>query len=265
MNVLIPMAGAGSRFQQAGYRESKPALPLTDRVSGKTLPMVVAAVRELINGADYDRVVLIDRSFHRDSGLQAQIAESVPGVEFITLDHLSDGQASTCLAARTLIDNDEELLIGACDNGVDYSLATFQQLKQSADAIIFTYRGHELVLARPEAHGWVEVDSDNRVSRVSVKQPLSDHVLQDHAIVASFWFRHGADFVRAADRMIAAEDRINGEFYVDQVMQHAVELGLVVKVLEVERYFCWGTPLDYECYEKTVAYWRGFVAAEPWL
>ena len=62
--------------------------------------------------------------------------------------------------------------------------------------------------------------------------------------------------------MIAANDRINGEFYVDQVFKHMLSAGLKVVVFEIDRYICWGTPEDYEIYEDTISYWKAFLDGE---
>lgn len=266
MRLLIPMAGAGSRFSDAGYKLSKPLIPITDRVTGESLPMVVAASNDLVAGQSISTPVFVDRDFHRDSGVQQEILEHLPKATFITLSALTDGQASTCLMAKTLINDDESLLIGACDNGVSYSVDRFQTLTETSDALIFTYRNNESVLEKPEAYGWVVVGGDGlTVERVSVKKPVSSNPLCDHAVVASFWFKHGRDFVAATERMINQDDRVNGEFYADQVMQHAVDMGLTVKVMEVDRYFGWGTPKDYQDYEQTIKYWTEFVEEEDWL
>ena len=69
----------------------------------------------------------------------------------------------------------------------------------------------------------------------------------------------------AAEKMIAENDRINNEFYVDEVMKHCLELGMDVRVFEIERYIGWGTPNDYEQYEATIKYWREFTASEGFI
>ena len=251
------MAGAGSRFQEAGYKEHKPVIPTTDRRSGLKVPMVVAATKDM-GASKSDQVIYIDRNFHKDDGVENEIKRYYPDAKFITIDYLTEGQASTCLLARDYIDSNEELLIGACDNGMDFDATELEKLKQNSEALIFTYRNNDLVLEKPTAHGWVYVDEDDRVTGMSVKKPISDNPLNDHAVVATFWFRHGKDFIRSTEKMITENDRVNNEFYVDQVMQHAVELGICVRVFEIKRYICWGTPRDYECYEKTIEYWRNF-------
>ena len=77
--------------------------------------------------------------------------------------------------------------------------------------------------------------------------------------------KHGWQLVEAAKKMIAENDRINNEFYVDEAVKHALELGYRAKVFEVDRYIGWGTPKDYEDYQATFEYWHGFAAREGLL
>ena len=259
MNILIPMAGEGKRFQDAGYKVSKPAIPTYDRRSGKKRPMVVCAASDLPGlQKDGANILFLDRDHHKRNGTEEAVLNCFPKARFLTIDHLTEGQACTCLLAKDWIDNEEELFIAGCDNGMEYDKTAFDIAKQDADVLVFTYRNNEAVLKNPNAYGWVETDGDDRVVRVSVKQQISDDPLKDHAVVASFWYRRGCDFVRTAEEMIKADDRVNREFYVDQAINYAVRAGLRVKVFEVDRYICWGTPKDYEEYQKTFEYWHGF-------
>lgn len=259
MKILIPMAGAGSRFVEEGYKQHKPAIPTTDRRTGQKIPMVVAAVRDLpFDPQDpANTIVFVIRDFHKKDGLDEEIKTYFPTAQFITIDKLTDGQASTCLLAKSFIDNDEPLLIAACDNGMEVSAGSFEKQSKEADALIYTFRGNEAVQEKPQAYGWVITEGAS-VKDVSVKVPISDRPIEDHAIVGTFWFRRGRDFVKAAEDMIAADDRINGEFYVDQVFRYAVRMGLKVEVLELDRYLCWGTPKDFMAYEKSLSYWSQF-------
>ncbi|WCJ64395.1 nucleotidyltransferase [Agrobacterium tumefaciens] len=265
MNILIPMAGAGSRFATAGYSQHKPVIPVSSRLRHETVPMVVAAVEDLpVNSTGKEaRLIFIVRDFHLEDGVDVILKKRFPDAHFISIDRLTEGQASTCLLARELIDNNEPLLIAACDNGMDVSKEEFEKEAQTADALIFTFRNNEAVLLNPKSYGWIRVEGD-KVSGVSIKQPISENPINDHAVVGTFWFRRGHDFVRAADQMIAANDRINNEFYVDQVFKYLVNSGSDIRVTEISRYICWGTPEDYEAYESTLSYWTEFTLREPW-
>lgn len=239
------MAGAGSRFAQEGYTTPKPLLP----ISG--LPMVVQAMQALPEG---DQEIFICRDFHiNDYAIDQELKKYYPGVRIITVDKLTEGQASTCLLARDLINNNEELCIGASDNGMIYDQAKFEQAKTNYDALIFSFRNNQCVVAKPEQYGWVQTNGTD-VTGVSVKKPISETPMNDHAIVGSFWFKHGSDFVAAAEDMIAKDTRINNEFYVDECFNNLVAMGKKVGVFEIDYYICWGTPNDYRSFE----YWQAF-------
>lgn len=246
MIALIPMAGAGSRFAEAGYTTPKPLLPV---LGG---PMVVEAARALPHAEKY---VFVVRDFQiAEYQIDAHLSNYFPGCEIVVIDHLTEGQAVTCLHAKQLINNEEELVIGASDNGMIYNLPAFEAMKAGADAVVFSFRNNPAVLEKPQAYGWIKTDEDNVVTAMSVKVPVSNTPMADHAVVGAFWFRQGKMFVEAAERMIALNRRINNEFYVDECINDLVELGYKVKVFEINHYVCWGTPNDY----KTFNYWEAF-------
>ncbi len=265
-NILIPMAGEGKRFADEGYSLSKPAIPTTSHLTGEKLPMVVCAVKDVpFVREDGSNVIFVDRTHHQTSGVEDIIRQSFPKAQFITLDHLTEGQASTCLTAKEWINNAAPLMIAGCDNGMVYDRNRLNAVMNEADVIVFTYRNDPRVLDNPKAYGWIKVDENDNVTDVSVKQPISDTPMNDHAVVATFWFRHGSDFVECAEEMIAANDRINNEFYADQVVKYAVKKGLRTKVFEIERYIGWGTPKEYEYYEKCFEYWKNFAQSKDFL
>lgn len=266
MNIIIPMAGAGKRFADEGYKTSKPAIPTTDRRTGKKVPMVVCAVMDIPGVMkDGENVTFIDRDFHKQDGTEDIIKQHFPKAGFITVNALTEGQACTCLLARDKINSDEPLFIAGCDNGMAYDRTLFDCAAAKCDVLAFTYRHNPAVLRNPCAYGWLAADSEGRVTRVSVKKPLSEDPMNDHAIVASFRFRRGRDFVSAADKMISENDRVNGEFYVDKVLSHCLLIGQDVRVFEIDRYIGWGTPRDYEDYEATINYWKEFTDGKDFI
>ncbi|HEY1045217.1 MAG TPA: nucleotidyltransferase, partial [Bacteroidia bacterium] len=174
-----------------------------------------------------------------------------PNSSIKVLDHLTEGQAVTCLTAKNEINNSEELVIGASDNGMIYDRLKFDIEKSDCDTMVFTFRNNPAVLAKPQAYGWVVTESDNKVKRMSVKVPISETPMNDHAVVGTFWFRKGSIFVEATEKMMAENRRVNNEFYVDEMINDVIDLGYKVKVFEIDHYVCWGTPDDYE----TFKYW----------
>lgn len=246
MIALIPMAGAGSRFAEQGYTTPKPLLPVLG------LPMVVNAAKALPASEKY---VFVVRDFQiKEYAIDQHLKSFFPNSDIVVLDHLTEGQAVTCLMAKDLINTSEPLVIGASDNGMIYDREKFEYISKEADAIVFTFRNNPAVLEKPQAYGWVKVDENLDVKQVSVKVPISQNPMQDHAVVGTFWFKSGKIFVEAAEHMIAANTRVNNEFYVDECVNDLLSLGYKVKVFEIDHYVCWGTPNDY----KTFNYWNEF-------
>ena len=258
--ILIPMAGAGQRFADAGYTIHKPAIMTGDRATGQEKPMVVCATKDLPGvAADGSNVIYVDRNFHQTDGVEDAIRAWYPQASFITVDHLTEGQACTCMLAEPYLDPEQPLLIAGCDNGMDIDRDAFDALTKECDCIVFTYRHNEAVLANPNAYGWMIADADGNITGTSIKKAISDRPMEDPAVVATFWFRRAAVFIEATKKMIAENDRINGEFYVDQTVKHVLDLGYRAKIFDIDRYVGWGTPADYEGYQKTWNYFKAFL------
>lgn len=236
---LIPMAGAGQRFVDAGYTVPKPLIPIDGQ------PMVVRAAAAL---PPADQWIFLCRSDHiRDAAIDRELMARFAPATIISVDRLTEGQASTCLLAAPALREDDRLVIGACDNGMTYDQTRVERFwDEGADAIVWSFRGHPAVERNPRMYGWVIADEQGRVRGVSCKVPISANPLEDHAIVGAFAFRRASEFLRCARKTIALDRRVNGEFYMDTVLDQAAREGLDVRLLEVDRYVAWGTPQDLE-------------------
>lgn len=264
--VLIPMAGAGQRFAEAGYQVHKPAIMTIDRFDGHQKPMVVCATKDLPGvRKDGSNVIYVDRTFHREDGVEDAIRQYYEKAQFITIDHLTQGQACTCMLAENYLNPKEPLLIAGCDNGMDIDMEAFQELTKDCDCIVFTYRHNEAVLSNPNAYGWMITDQEGNITGTSIKKAISDTPMEDPAVVATFWFREAGIFLEATEKMIREDDRIRGEFYVDQTVKHVLDLHYRAKIFDIDRYVGWGTPADYEGYQKTYTYFEDFLKEENLL
>lgn len=242
--VLVPMAGLGARFAQQGYTQPKPLIA----VSGE--PMVVQAARDLPQPSQ--RVFVQRRDLPGHGEIATTLRERFPGCGLVDLDRVTDGQARTCLLGLDGIDPAQPLTIGACDNGALFDAQAFAALlaEPDIDVIVWAARGYPGAARRPQHYGWVD-ETQGRVNRISVKQPLADPG-SDPIVLGTFTFRRAGDFVRAANAMIARDGRVNDEFYVDTCINDAIAHGLHCRVFEVEHYLCWGTPDDLRTFE----YWQ---------
>ncbi len=204
-----------------------------------------------------DHWIFICREEHiRDYNIDRLLHSEYPGSKIIAVDYLTEGQASTCLLAESYVNEDEPLLIGACDNGATWNKEKYRDLMKDGDmdAIIWTFRNNITVQRNPHMYGWVIVDDKNNAIKVSCKAPVSGNPVNDHAIVGTFYFKKAKFFMNAAKNMIEKKRRVNNEFYVDELMNELMENSLKVKVFEVDKYIGWGTPDDF----RTYCYWEGY-------
>jgi dTDP-glucose pyrophosphorylase len=236
INILIPMAGAGSRFVKEGYSKPKPFID----VNGK--PMIIRVLENLkVNDARY-KLVARREHLEAEPHLVQSISENFP-VEWLTVDQLTEGTASTVLFARELINTDVPLLIANSDQIIDGGLVSFLADAEfrDLDGSILTFIDEE----RDPKWSFARINSDSLVVEVKEKSPISEF-----ATVGIYYFQAGKLFVDAAIDMIVRNDRVNGEFYTCPVYNYVVSqkkrVG-IYNVLKSEMHGI-GTPSDLEKY-----------------
>ena len=244
---VIPMAGLGQRFADQGYIEPKPLID----TAGRT--MVEQSIHCLPTPAAR---VLIARTEHaRDARFRAGVARLTPVTEIVELEHVTEGQACTAQIGVARSALDKPVLIAPCDTGYVYDVEAWRAHEHTGDAdlVVFAARGHLPAIWRPHMYGWLIVDPDGHVRAVSVKRQVADVAPQDQLVITgTFWFREGAMFQEEVAAMIAANDRVNGEFYIDTIVKRMVHSGRSVKAFVVDKYMPWGTPEEL----KTFSYWN---------
>jgi NDP-sugar pyrophosphorylase family protein len=250
MQLVIPMAGLGKRFSDAGYTLPKPLVPIDG------VPMVVRAVRELPPAS---RIVFVCHPDHvAKYGIDRELKRVFPCCHVVVTPGLTAGQACSVRLAVDELDPDEPVLVGACDNSHLYSDDAWCHLisDPAVEAVIWTYRRDPRVLVKPTAHGWVDADPTGLVRRVSVKVPLSPAILADHAVSGTFWFRTARLMARGIDDLVASGQRVNNEFYLDSVPNILIATNHETRVFEVDRYIGWGTPEDLEDFQRWERYFQ---------
>jgi UDP-N-acetylglucosamine diphosphorylase / glucose-1-phosphate thymidylyltransferase / UDP-N-acetylgalactosamine diphosphorylase / glucosamine-1-phosphate N-acetyltransferase / galactosamine-1-phosphate N-acetyltransferase len=230
VNVVIPMAGNGSRFAQVGYKNPKPFID----VLGK--PMIAHVLDNLaLPNATY---TLIARSEHLAAC--PEVVEQLKqqyAIQFITVDQLTEGAACTILHAHRIINNETPLLLANSDQLIDFSVAEFinQAQAQQADGSILTFEANhpKWSYAKLGADGWVD-------------QVAEKVVISNHATVGVYYFRTGKLFVEAALDMIIANDRFNNEFYACPSYNYLLKQQGKVSIFEImpEQMHGLGTPED---------------------
>jgi len=236
MNIVMPMAGRGSRFAQIGIATPKPLIP----VRGK--PMYAWATE----GLPLDRArrlifICLDEHLH-DLELERDIRTRYAAYDpvIVSLDHVTEGQACTVLAARQWIDNDEPLLIFNADTYYPTTLGSrLNDTLATADGVL------DVFAAPGEKWSFARTDDQMRVAETAEKRRISDW-----ASTGLYYFRRGGDYVRHAQAMIDANDRSGNEFYVAPVYNRLIAAGADVRANPIDQVWVLGTPEDLAQFES---------------
>ncbi|MGE0813469.1 MAG: glycosyltransferase family 2 protein [Vicinamibacterales bacterium] len=220
LNIVLPIAGRGSRFSDAGYRLPKPLIP----VHG--IPMIEAVVRNVRPRSPHRFIVIALRAHLDHLGMRDAIERAAPGAVVVPVDAVTEGAACTVLLAREHIDSDAPLMLANSDQWVDVDIDEYLAAMEGAraDGLIMT------MSADDPKWSFVGLTEDGFVTRVVEKE-----VISREATVGIYNFRRGADFVRAAEAMIARNLRVNGEFYVAPVYNELIAEGARIAVHNVGR------------------------------
>ena len=238
INIIVPMAGAGSRFAAVGYSKPKPFIDVLGD------PMVVRVIENL--SCKDARYILIARDEHlkQEKELVKKIKNNYP-VIFHPIGHLTEGAACTVLHARGFINNDEPMIIANSDQIIDIHFQSYvnDSLERDLDGSIMTFKDPE----KSTKWSFARTDSAGMVEEVREKVPISDL-----ATVGIYMFRRGRDYVDAAIDMIVQNDRVNNEFYVCPVYNYAINNGKNIGVFDIpsETMHGLGTPEDLRKYLK---------------
>lgn len=218
VNVIIPAAGEGSRFAKAGWKKPKPFID----VDGK--PMLTHVIDNVTpKGA---RATLLLRAAHMEAQPETVRGFEAQGVATQPVAQLTEGTACTVLLARRVFDNDQPMMVANSDQLVDFDVTDYVAdcLDRGLDGSILVFRDP----AKDPKWSFARVNEAGLVTEVAEKKPISDL-----ATVGIYLFARGRDFVSATADMMAANDRVNGEFYTCPVYNYMIRNGARIGVYEV--------------------------------
>ena len=229
MNVLIPMAGAGSRFAEQGYTFPKPLIEVGNK------PMIQVVVDNLNIDANY--IFIVQSEHYEKYNLETVLNMIKPGCTIVQVDGVTEGAACTTLLAREFIDNDQPLIIANSDQFVEWN----------SNEVLYAFSTEGVdggILCFDSTHpkwSYAKLDGDGFVSEVAEKQPISTN-----ATVGIYYWARGSLYVSCADTMIAKDIRVNNEFYVCPVFNEAIEQGSKIRIKHIADDGMWGlgTPED---------------------
>jgi len=231
LNILIPMAGAGSRFEKAGYTFPKPLIEV------KSKPMIQVVVENLNIKANY--IYVVQKSHREKYNLDALLTLITPGCKIVETEGMTEGAACTALLAKEHINSDAPLFFANSDQFVEWDSNEFmyKMNETDADGGIVSFR------ATHPKWSFAKIDEQGLVTEVAEKNPISDI-----ATVGYYYWKHGSDFVKYSEQMIEKNVRVNGEFYVCPVYNEAILDGKEVRTFDIPKMWGLGTPEDLKDY-----------------
>tara|TARA_Y100000593_G_scaffold83418_1_gene157152 strand:+ start:5769 stop:7127 length:1359 start_codon:yes stop_codon:yes gene_type:complete len=231
MNVLIPMAGAGSRFAQAGYTFPKPLI----EVNGK--PMIQVVIENL--NIEAKHIFIVQKEHYEKYNLKYLLNLIVNDCEIIQVDGVTEGAACTTLLAKELINNGDPLILANSDQFVEWDSNEFMysMVADDIDGGILSFNS-----IHPK-WSFAKLNEEGFVSEVAEKKPISNI-----ATAGIYYWNRGSDYVKYAEQMIEKNIRINNEFYVCPVFNEAIEDNKKVKIFPIKKMWGLGTPEDLQTF-----------------
>lgn len=231
LNILIPMAGAGSRFSEAGFIHPKPLI----EIMGK--PMIQLVTENLNIDAHF--IYLVQKEHNEKYNLKAMLNIMSPGCDVVEIDGITEGAACTTLLAKKYINSDNPLLIANSDQFVEWNSGEFMysMMGDHIDGGILTFNS-----IHPK-WSFVKIGSDGLICEVAEKQPISDL-----ATVGIYFWKRGSDYVKYAEEMITKNIRVNNEFYICPVYNSAIKDGKKIKSFKIDKMWGLGDPQSFNIF-----------------
>ena len=234
LNIVIPMAGRGSRFAKAGYELPKPLIDVNGR------PMIEVVTKNIAPKCEHRFIYICQQEHLKTYALAEKLEKISPNCAIVTVDHITEGAACTVLLAEKYIDNDDPMMIANSDQFVDTDINEYLSAMGDSDGLIMT------MPADDPKWSFIKYDENGYVTMVREKE-----VISNEATVGIYNYAKGSDFVKYAKQMIRKNIRVNNEFYVAPVYNEMIEDGKKIVFKDVgEKMHGLGTPEDLERFLK---------------
>lgn len=229
INIVIPMAGAGSRFQVAGYDVPKPFIVF----NGK---MMIEHVLESFAGVSANLILVIQEKFKTEQAQQLEKLKNAHDLDFVMVPRLTMGAACTCMAAHNQINNDSGVLFADSDNIFPSEVIKAfieDARKRNLDGALLTFNSNN------PCFSYAKTDNAGFLVETKEKQ-----VISNNAICGVYYFKQGKDFIASAIDLVVAQDLQKGEFFMSNVYNHFLKYNKKVGIFNIAQddFKCVGTP-----------------------
>ncbi len=231
MVVVIPMAGRGQRFRDAGYDLPKPLIPV------RGLPMYTWALRSVpLDHADRLVFVCLEADI-AEHGLATDIHRRYGhhDLEVVSVPEVTGGQMCSVLAARDHLPSDQALIIYNADTYVVASAnPPWDPARPGIDGSLGVFHTDD-----GDHWSFALLDDQGRVVRTTEKDRISPW-----ASTGLYHFARAADFLTAADAALADQEMIRGEYYIAPLYNRLIAGGANIVTDEAREVWPLGTPAE---------------------
>jgi len=241
MQLVIPMSGVGQRFKNVGYSLPKPLI----QISGK--PMVQHVV-EMFPGVE-DVLFIVNRDHFDDVNLnlKGRLLEIAPNAEIVVIDNHKFGPAWAINQSRDFIKLEVPAVVNYCDFACIWDFPKFREkLHSGIDGLIATYSGFHPHMLRNVEYAYLKLDESENLIQIQEKHPFTSEPMSEPASSGTYGFGTGKTLLDAVEMQIANNDSYNNEFYSSLTFKNMISSGKIVKKFDIDRFFQWGTPEDFE-------------------
>ncbi len=241
MQLVIPMSGIGKRFQEKGYRLPKPLIP----ISGKP---IVQHVTEMYPGVK-DILFIVNRQHFTDPelNLEYSLRKFAPTAKIAVIDSHTLGPAWAVREASAYINLSSPVVVNYCDFSCVWDFEAFQrELESGIDGLIATYSGFHPHMLRNSKYAYLSIDDSGRLIDIREKMSFTSEPMREPASSGTYGFANGKLLLSAIQNQIALGDSFNDEYYMSLTYKNMIASGLNIRNFEIERFFQWGTPEDFE-------------------
>lgn len=231
IKVLIPMAGEGSRFRDAGYQDIKPLI----RVNNKTMIQIV--IENINIEAEY--IFIVREEDEKLYNISNYISSYTKNYKIVLQKGKLPGAVSSSLLASQLIDNDDHLLIANVDQYLEDDIPSIVNsfISKGVDGGILTFENSD------PKWSYVKRNNFETVDAVAEK-----NVISNEATCGIYFWNKGSDYVKYANKMIEKNIKTNNEFYICPVYNEAIEDHKLIVSHKIKAMHGLGTPDDLDIF-----------------
>ncbi len=218
LNIVIPMAGKGSRFADVGFELPKPLIP----IHGKAMIQVV--VENLTPNVEHRFIFICQNEHIKKYDLVNKLKSYSKTAEVIGIDGVTEGQLCSVLVAKDFINNDDQVMTANSDQYIDFDINAYLNVieEKKYDGLIMTMTSDD------PKWSYAKIDKNGCVVQTAEKK-----VISKDATVGIFNFKKGCDFVAAAEKMIEDNQRTNGEFYTCPAYNYLIKDGQKIGIYSI--------------------------------